>query len=72
MLTAMAARQARSTDELAMVHALENLNAPERNRLYVSYGEYKFSPTNHVTYASPAEWLMVPWTPMVDGMIGAK
>jgi len=55
-----------------MAQALERLNAPERDRLYVSYGEFKYTPTNHVTYAAPSEWLMVQWTPLTDGMIGAK
>jgi branched-chain amino acid transport system substrate-binding protein len=72
MLAALAAKRASSTDPAKMVEALEHLNLPERQRTYVAYSEYNFTPQNHVVYTGPQEYSFVPYTPFSDGMVGNR
>jgi branched-chain amino acid transport system substrate-binding protein len=70
MLTALAAQQANSTDQLQMVKALEHLNLTPKQRTYLSFEEYNFTPTNHQVYTGPGEYSFVKYAPFRDGMIG--
>jgi hypothetical protein len=55
-----------------MVDALEHLHLTPRQRTYLSYREYAFTPTDHQIYTGPDEYAFVPYTPFTDGMIGQK
>lgn len=72
MLTDLAAKQANSTDEEAIVKALEALRPMPADQVpYVQLQKYDFTPTSHQTPTGASEFSVVPFTPLTDGMMGA-
>jgi branched-chain amino acid transport system substrate-binding protein len=72
MLTDLAAKSARSTDELKMVQALERLNVPDRSKTFVGFNDYGFTPGNHGMKVGPQEYSFIPYTPLLEGMVGRR
>jgi branched-chain amino acid transport system substrate-binding protein len=72
MLPALAAKKAGSIDQQKMIQAMEHLDLPPRERTYLTYDEYNFSPTNHQVSTPPDEYSFAPYTPLVDGMVGKR
>ena len=71
-LSALAARQAKSTDQDKMMAALEHLNVQPRDRTYLAVEEYRFTPTAHIVSTPPGDYSFVPSTPFNEGMLGGR
>jgi len=72
MLPALAARKANSIDQAKMIDAMEHLNLPPRQRTYLSYDDYDYSPTNHQVTTPTDEYVFVPYSGLTDGMVGKE
>jgi len=71
-LAALAARRANSAEPAKIVDALEHLHTTPRQRTFVLYDDYNFTPTNHEVQAGPEDYPFVKYSPFVDGLLGGQ
>lgn len=70
MLAFQGASIAGSTDAPSVAAALESLSLQEADRRFVAYDDFVLGDGDHVVSTGPDEYVVVPYTPLTDGMVG--